>query len=102
MVARIVEESHTALGEDLPRVIDEAVALVGMTAQMSLVNLAQRALWPVPKDPARAISVEGSLAGSAFQFVRIFVGGGTDGEGVALWLPMLSHLVAAKLAYGTR
>jgi hypothetical protein len=89
VVARIVEESHTASGEDLPRVIDEAVGLLGMTAQMYLVDLAQRTLWPVPEDPARAISVEGSLAGSAFQFVRIFVGGGTDGEGAVLWLPMV-------------
>jgi hypothetical protein len=89
VVARIVEESHTVSGEDLPRVIDEAVGLLGMTAQMYLVDLAQRTLWPVPEDPARAISVEGSLAGSAFQFVRIFVGGGTDGEGAVLWLPMV-------------
>lgn len=89
VVARIIEESHTASGEDLPRVIDQAVGLVGMTAQMYLVDLAQRTLWPVPKDPAGAISVEGSLAGSAFQFVRIVVGAGTDDEGGVLWLPMI-------------
>ncbi len=88
VVAQIIEEGHTASGDDLPQVIDEAVGLVGMTARMYLVDLAQRALWPVPKDDGGAVSVEGSLAGRAFQFVEVLAG--TDnGAGVVLWVPMV-------------
>jgi hypothetical protein len=88
VVAQIIQESHTASGEDLPRVIDEAVSLVGMTAQMYLVDLAQRTLWPVPKDPQGVVTVEGSLAGRAFQFVKVLAGTDSDAGGV-LWLPMV-------------
>jgi hypothetical protein len=61
VVAQIIEESHTASDDDLPRVIAEAVGLVGITAQMYLVDLAQRTLWPVPKDDRGPVPVEGSL-----------------------------------------
>jgi hypothetical protein len=84
----MVEQSHTASGDDLPRIIDEAVGLVGMTAQVYLVDLAQRTLWPIPKDPSGAVSVEGSLAGRAFQFVKVVAGTDPD-AGEVLWLPML-------------
>jgi hypothetical protein len=88
VMAQIIEESHTASGDDLPRVTAEAVSLVGMTAQMYLVDLAQRTLWPIPKDHAGAVTVEGSLAGSAFQFVKILAG--TDpSAGVVLCVPMV-------------
>jgi hypothetical protein len=57
---------------------------VGMTAQMHLVDLAQRILWPVSKDHRGAVSVDGST----FQFVTVLVG--TDPEtGVVLWVPMV-------------
>jgi hypothetical protein len=88
VVAQIIEESHTATGDDLPRVIGEAVSLVGMTAQMYLIDLAQRALWPVPKDPQGAITVEDSIAGRAFQFVKVLAG--TDPHvGGVLWIPIV-------------
>lgn len=54
VVAQIIMEGHTASGDDLPRVIAGAVGLVGMTAQMYLLDLAQRTLWPVPKDHGRS------------------------------------------------
>lgn len=88
VAAQIIEAGHTVSGEDLARVINEAVGLVGMTAQMYLVDLAQRTLRPIPTDHRAAITVEGSLAGRAFQFVEIFVGTDPD-EGVVLWLPMV-------------
>jgi hypothetical protein len=88
VVAQIIEESHTASGDDLPRVIAEAVSLVGLTAQMYLVDLAQRTLWPIPKGSGGAVTVEGSLAGRAFQFVKILAGTDPD-AGVVLWVPMV-------------
>ena len=88
VAAQIIEAGHTVSGDDLPRVVDEAVALVGMTAQMYLVDLAQRTLRPVPKDPRAVITVEGSLAGRAFQFVKVFAGTDRD-AGAVLWLPMV-------------
>ncbi|MDQ3762919.1 MAG: serine/threonine-protein phosphatase [Actinomycetota bacterium] len=88
VVTRIIQESHTASGDDLPRVIDEAVGLVGMTAQMYLVDLAQRTLWPVPQDPEGAITVEGTLAGRTFQFGKVLAGTDPDAGGM-LWLPMV-------------
>jgi hypothetical protein len=88
IAAQIIDAGHTASGGDLPRVINEAVGLVGMTAQMYLVDLAQRTLRPVPEDHRAAVTVEGSLAGRAFQFVEVVAGTDFD-EGVVLWLPML-------------
>jgi stage II sporulation SpoE-like protein len=88
VVAQIIEEGHTASGDDLPRLIAGAVGLVGMTAQMYLVDLAQRTLWPFPKDHREAVTVEGSLAGRAFQFVKVFAGTDPD-AGVVLWVPMV-------------
>ncbi|HEX2291219.1 MAG TPA: PP2C family protein-serine/threonine phosphatase, partial [Pseudonocardiaceae bacterium] len=88
IAAQIIEAGHTVSGDDLPRVINEAMGLVGMTAQMYLVDLAQRTLRPVPKDHRAAVTVEGSLAGRAFQFVEAFAGTDPD-EGVVLWLPMV-------------
>src|SRR6185312_971646 len=71
-----------------PRVIAEAVSLVGLTTQMYLVDLAQRTLWPIPKDHTGAVAVEGSLAGRAFQFVMVLAGTDPD-AGVVLWVPMV-------------
>jgi hypothetical protein len=88
IAAQIIEAGHTVSGDDLPRVINEVMGLVGMTAQMYLVDLAQRTLRPVPKDHRAAVTVEGSLAGRAFQFVEAFAGTDPD-EGVVLWLPMV-------------
>lgn len=88
VAARIIEAGHTVSGEDLARVINEAVGLVGMTAQMYLVDLAQRTLRPIPTDHRAAVTVEGSLAGRTFQFVEAFVATDPD-EGVVLWLPMV-------------
>jgi hypothetical protein len=88
ITAQIIEAGHTVSGDDLPRVLDEAVALVGMTAQMYLVDLAQRTLRPVSKDHRAAVTVEASLAGRAFQFVEVVTGTDLD-EGVVLWIPML-------------
>jgi Stage II sporulation protein E (SpoIIE) len=88
VVTHMIEQSHTALGDDLPRIIDEAVGLVGMTAQVYLVDLAQRILWPIPKGPSGAVTVEGSHAGRAFQFVKVVAGTDPD-AGEVLWLPML-------------
>jgi hypothetical protein len=88
IAAQIIEAGHTVTGDDLPRVINEAMGLVGMTAQMYLVDLAQRTLRPVPKDHRAAVTVEGSLAGRAFQFVEAFAGTDPD-DGVVLWLPMV-------------
>jgi hypothetical protein len=88
VVAQIIEESHTASGDDLPRVIEEAVSLVGLTTQMYLVDLAQRTLRPIPKDHREAVTVAGSLAGRAFQFVMVVAGTDPD-AGVVLWVPMV-------------
>lgn len=87
-MAQIIEEGHTVSGGDLPQMIDEAVGLVGMTAQMYLVDLAQRALRPVPKDDGGALTVEGSLAGRAFQFVKILASTDPD-TGAVLWVPIV-------------
>lgn len=88
VAAQIIEAGHTVSGEDLARVINKAVGLVGITAQMYLVDLAQRTLRPIPKDHRAAVTVEGSLAGRAFQFVEVVAGTDAD-EGVVLWLPMV-------------
>jgi hypothetical protein len=89
VLAQIIDAGHLAPGEQLSTVVDDAVRTVGLTAEVLLVDLAQRVLTPVRTESADdQIAVVGTIAGRAYQLGEILAG--TDERGRRLlWVPML-------------
>lgn len=59
-----------------------------MTAEIYLVDLGQRMLSPLPPTESDVCTVDGTLAGRAFELVEIVAATDPDGSPV-LWVPML-------------
>ncbi|MDT7745996.1 MAG: hypothetical protein QOE59_5074, partial [Actinomycetota bacterium] len=68
--------------------VDEVVAPMGLRADVLLVDMGQRVLTSMRPVPAPVLSVDGTLAGRAFQHGE-FVAGLTDTGRRVLWVPML-------------
>ncbi|WP_245585791.1 PP2C family protein-serine/threonine phosphatase [Pseudonocardia asaccharolytica] len=88
LFARIVQDSHWVTGDQLSVMIDNAVRSVGLTAEVLLVDLAQRVLSPVQPQPLPAVQIAGTLAGRAYQTEEILAGTDKRG-GRVLWVPVL-------------
>ena len=84
----LTDRSHLVVGEGLSAMIDEAVRPLGLHADVLLVDLGQRVLTSVRVDPPAPQSVEGTLAGRAFQYGEFVAGFSDDGRRM-LWVPML-------------
>ncbi|UOZ04910.1 PP2C family protein-serine/threonine phosphatase [Amycolatopsis sp. WQ 127309] len=103
--AEIVNRSHLATAGDLPAILDDVTALVGLSARLYLVDLGQRELHPVRPADGPALSVDATLAGRAFGRLEIVIAAAA-GEPSHLWLPVLDgteRLGALRLTlpYGT-
>lgn len=87
--AVITDGAHLATGDRLSDVVDRAVGLLGLSAEILVVDLAQRVLRSVTVGQGRTVAVEGTVPGRAFQLGTLTPGLG-DGHGAAvLWVPML-------------
>ncbi|WP_328453105.1 PP2C family protein-serine/threonine phosphatase [Amycolatopsis sp. NBC_00438] len=86
--AAVVDRSHLATADDLPTLIDDVTSLVGMSAELYLVDLGQRELHPVRPQGGPALSADATLAGRAFARIEIVVAPGESGPAV-VWLPVL-------------
>jgi hypothetical protein len=84
----LTDRSHLVVGEDLSAMVDEVVAPMGLRADVLLVDMGQRVLTSMRPVPAPVLSVDGTLAGRAFQHGE-FVAGLTDTGRRVLWVPML-------------
>jgi hypothetical protein len=84
----LIERSHLVTGDQLSGVVDEAVRAVGLRAEVFLVDFGQRVLTSVRESRAAPLSVEGTLAGRAFQQAEFVSTVHDDGRRV-LWMPML-------------
>jgi hypothetical protein len=88
VLARVVDDAHLVTGDQLSIMLDSAVRQVGVTAEVLLVDLAQRVLRPVSPQMLLSVGVEGTVAGRAYQFGEILPA--DDGQGGRLlWVPML-------------
>lgn len=88
VLACVVDDAHLATGDQLSIMLDGAVRQVGLTAEVLLVDLAQRVLRPVSPQKLSSVGVEGTVAGRAYQFGEILPA--DDGRGNRLlWVPML-------------
>jgi hypothetical protein len=86
----LVDRSHLSTGDRLSAMLDDALAPVGLRAEVMLADLPQRGLHSIRPGSDEVHDVEGSLAGRAFQQGDIVLSSGS-GEGAppSLWLPML-------------
>lgn len=88
VLARVVDDAHLVTGDQISVMLDSAVRRVGLTAEVLLVDLAQRVLRPVSPQTLPSVGVEGTVAGRAYQFGEILPA--YDGQGGRLlWVPML-------------
>ncbi len=86
--ARVVDDAHLVTGDQLSVILDAAVGQLGLTAEVFLVDLAQRVLSPVSPQVLPQVEVEGTVAGRAYQLGQI-VPGNDDRGGRLLWVPIL-------------
>jgi hypothetical protein len=96
VMTTVVDESHLVTGDRVSMMLDRAVRRVGLTAEVLLVDLAQRVLSPVRPEPSAPVPVEGTLAGRAYQLGETLPGTGDRGERL-LWVPMLDGTERAGL-----
>jgi serine phosphatase RsbU (regulator of sigma subunit) len=87
VLAHVVDSAHLETGDALSTMVDAAVRRVGLTAELLLVDLAQRRLTPVRPGADVPLDVVGTLAGRSYQFGEILPG--TGDEGRLLWVPVL-------------
>src|SRR5690348_2146819 len=87
VLSQIIDDSHLVTGDALSAMADRAVRPWGLTAELLVVDLAQRSLTPVQPQPATPLAVEGTVAGRAYQLGEILLG--SDDAGRVLWVPML-------------
>ncbi|GAA1354277.1 PP2C family protein-serine/threonine phosphatase [Catellatospora bangladeshensis] len=88
MFAGIVNRSHLATADDLPGIVDEATARVGLAVELYLVDLGQRELHPVRPRGGPSLSIGSTLAGRAFARLELAVATAEDGR-AQLWVPVL-------------
>jgi serine/threonine protein phosphatase PrpC len=88
VLAQIIGESHLVTGDQLSAMVDRAVSPWGLTAEVLVVDLAQRVLSPVRPQRQPTEDVEGTIAGRAYQLGEIFAATDSHG-GRVLWVPML-------------
>jgi hypothetical protein len=85
---QVIDDSHLVTGELLSAMSDRAVQPLGLTAEILVVDLAQRKLIPVHPRRSTAVNVEGTVAGRVFQQGEILSAIDEQGERL-LWVPML-------------
>ena len=88
MLACVVNDAHLVTGDQLSAMVNSALRRAGLTAEVLVVDLAQRLLSPVSPQFIAPIEVEGTLAGRAYQFGEI-TSAMDDRGGRLLWVPML-------------
>jgi len=72
VLAAVIEASHVTPAEQLTASVDRAVARIGLSAQVLLVDLAQRLLHPVVAGaPLAPLPVESTTAGRCYQLTEI-------------------------------
>ena len=89
IVSALVGATHSASGLDLPRVVDDAVARLGMSAQLYLADRAQRVLTPISATGS-VVSIDGTLPGRAFQLVQVMISPASGHDDDALWVPVVN------------
>jgi serine phosphatase RsbU (regulator of sigma subunit) len=87
VLAEIVEAAHLAIGDQLSVMLDAAVSRIGLTAQVWVVDTAQRVLTRAEPGRDGQLDLVSTLAGRAYQLGEILPG--TDEGRRVRWVPVL-------------
>jgi len=88
-LAGILGRSHISTAADLPGLVDDATAALGLGAEMYLIDLAQQVLRPMRGGAGSTLDVDGSVAGRAFRLGRVTPGSEAPEGTPTLWVPLL-------------
>jgi hypothetical protein len=88
VLARVVDDAHLVTGDQISVMLNDAVREVGLTADLLVVDLAQRVLNPMSPHGTPPVQVEGTIAGRVYQLGKILPASDDDGERL-LWVPVL-------------
>ena len=87
VLAQVIDAAHLAVADQLARCLDEAVAEIGLSADVLIADISQRVLTSMRSHGARQIDIAGTLAGRAYQLGETLPG--TDHDSRVLWVPVL-------------
>src|SRR4051812_18143921 len=87
VLAQVIDAAHLAVADQLARCLDEAVAEIGLSADVLIADISQRVLTSLRSNGARQIDIAGTLAGRAYQLGETLPG--TDHDNRVLWVPVL-------------
>ncbi|GAA3107045.1 PP2C family protein-serine/threonine phosphatase [Streptosporangium carneum] len=97
MLVGLLEASHLTTLEELPALVDEYAARVGLHGvSIYLADLQQNVLRPLaghgerPGEESAVLRIDGTLAGRAYQEVRTLARSGADGQAEQWWVPLLN------------
>ena len=88
VLARVVDDAHLVTGDHLSVMLNDAVHEIGFTADILVVDLAQRVLNPMSPHTSSPVQVEGTIAGRVYQLGEILPATDDDGDRL-LWVPVL-------------
>src|SRR3954466_8752626 len=87
VLAQVIDAAHLAVADQLARCLDDAVAEIGLSADVLIADISQRVLTSLRSNGARQIDIAGTLAGRAYQLGETLPG--TDRDNRVLWVPVL-------------
>jgi serine phosphatase RsbU (regulator of sigma subunit) len=87
VLAQVIDAAHLAVADQLARCLDEAVAEIGLSADVLIADISQHVLTSLRSNGARQIDIAGTLAGRAYQLGETLPG--TDHDSRVLWVPVL-------------
>ncbi|MDQ3990410.1 MAG: serine/threonine-protein phosphatase [Actinomycetota bacterium] len=85
----ILDGAHISTATGLPGLVDDAIAPLGLGAEIYLIDLAQQVLRPMRGGAGSPLDVDGSVAGRAFRLGRLTPGGEAADGTPTLWVPLL-------------
>lgn len=88
-LADIFDRSHISTAAGLPGLVDDAIAPLGLGAEMYLIDLAQQVLRPMRGGAGSTLDVDGSVAGRSFRLGRLMAGSEAADGTPTLWVPLL-------------
>jgi serine phosphatase RsbU (regulator of sigma subunit) len=87
VLTTVIDGSHLVRAEHLSALVDAAVREVGLSAEVLLVDLAERVFTTIGPEAGNRVAVVGTMPGRAYQLGEILTG--TDGTGRVWWVPLL-------------
>jgi hypothetical protein len=99
--AQILRSGHLTRADGLAAIVNDAVAPVGMSVRLYLVDLAQRQLHPVESAQGPSLPVDTTVAGRVFGRIEIVAVPAEGGTPAHLWVPLLDGTERLGVAHVT-